>query len=40
MKDLSYDNVVVEEPITTETRTCISCGEILPIHKFKSMLVI
>ena len=35
MKDLSYDNVVVEEPTITETRTCISCGEILPIHKFK-----
>ena len=35
MKDLSYNNVVVEEPATTETRTCICFGEILPIHKFK-----
>lgn len=35
MKDLSYDNVIVEEPATTETRECKSCGEILPMHKFK-----
>lgn len=35
MKDLSYDNVVVEEPTTTETRTCKCCGDILPINMFK-----